>query len=162
MDIPARVAFRVVDDLVRVVIRKPFVRLQFVGVNLRALQHVLPHVGLQLRLLRVVHMLQDDTRRLPALGALQKPLHGRKVPYTGAVVFPLCPLLRVHRPRPTADERLIDFDQSAQLLALAALHREPDAVKHEPSGFLLPILRELILSLHPEWKVADEEPASRD
>src|SRR5208283_3259983 len=44
-------------------------------------------------------------------------------------------LVLVHVARLATDEGLIDFHFAAQLAALT-LHREPDAVKHEPCGFL--------------------------
>ncbi|MGH9139559.1 MAG: hypothetical protein ACRD2I_00300, partial [Vicinamibacterales bacterium] len=35
-----------------------------------------------------------------------------------------------------ADERLIDFDVATELAGTGILHRQPDAVEHEPRGFL--------------------------
>jgi len=46
-----------------------------------------------------------------------------------------CAFTLVHVAGFPADERLIDFDLSVKL-AVFTLHCEPDAVKHEPRGFL--------------------------
>ncbi len=61
---------------------------------------------------------------------------------TTALSFPPVPLIRrdldalVHVARLAADERFVDFDFAAQLAAGLALHRQANAVKHEPRGLL--------------------------
>ena len=69
------------------------------------------------------------------LGAMpgEKPLHGGHGDRAGALSLPLA---LVHVAGLAADESLVKLHLSADLHNATTLQREPDALKHEPSGFL--------------------------
>ena len=123
VDVPARVALRVIDDVMCVLVLQSLVALQFVRVDRGALQNVLAHVALQLRLSRVLHMFKDDARCTLGRGALQQALYGRQIPSAGASHLPLRPLLGVHRPRTPADKRLVNLHRPANLHNAPVLQR---------------------------------------
>lgn len=135
VDVTFRVALGMINDFVRVIVRKAIIGLESVRVDLRSLQDILAHVALQLRLLRGIHDLQDDTGGAVFRAALQQTLHRSLASAAGAFdVF--APFMGVHVPRFATDVSFVHFRRAADLHDGAVLHRFANPLEHEPSRFL--------------------------
>lgn len=129
-----RIAFRMVDDLMRVVCGKAVIALAFIGVDFRSREHVVTHVALQDFLLRGFHMPQDHAARLVPSAALKQSLDWRHHVRATAQSLLLRSLLGVHDSGAATDERFVHFYNSlpAHLHDAALLQSQPHALKHEP------------------------------
>src|SRR4051812_6213286 len=94
---------------------------------------MLPDVGAQLWPARCLNDFQNDARRALALPALQNALYrsfrDSRIANTRATVL-------VHVAGLRSDVGLIGLADAAHFLKRPLAHRETNAVKHEPAGFL--------------------------
>src|SRR6266852_1303963 len=133
MDVALDVLLGVIHKLMDVIFIEAGVGRQFIGEQFRAADHVRPDLFLQGFLLAVRNVfdvdlagftIQQADNQLLARSARAGDLHG-------LLVF-------VHEAGESADHGFVGFDRTgaAHLLERATLHREADAVEHEPRGFL--------------------------
>src|SRR5437870_2930443 len=83
----------------------------------------------------VLQDLQPDGAVLVRPVAVQQA-HDRDLPLRSTALDDAPLLALVHETCGPADVGLIDFDFAADLAEGRGLHREPDAMEHEPRGFL--------------------------
>ena len=124
----------VIDNRMGVVSTESLIGHESVGVECRASFDVLLDLGLQMGFLPV----WDDDRAYFA--AALKDAHNRNFVLTASSGDAPLADAQVHVAGLTSDESLIRFHFAATAVAHlhhgAALHSQPDAVKHEPCGFL--------------------------
>jgi hypothetical protein len=132
VDVAVNVLFRVVHELVNVVRIEAGIGRQFIGEDFRARFDICAHFLLQGLALAIRHMLDAHFAGL-AIQQAHDQFFAR-----AASASDLRFLVLMHEARESADESLVRFDWTApaEFREGAALHREADAVKHEPSGFL--------------------------
>src|SRR5579862_6327734 len=130
VDCPIDVLAGVIDDGMGVVAVEPAIRAQSIGVDVRAGEDVLPDEGLQGRASAV-----GDDLRLDAPATGENADDGDLVLAAGPG-DPLAAAADVHVAGFAADERLVHFDVARCSLERARLHRQPNAVEHEPGGLL--------------------------
>jgi len=128
--IAADVFDRMIDYRVIVIVGQSFIRKQFVAENRGTGFDVFADRFLKFLPAALINMHRTD---LPV--SLYHAKDDRFVGSAGAVNL-FRSLVLVHVARLAADEGLINFYFAAQLAAPTTLHCEPNAVEHEPCGFL--------------------------
>ncbi len=130
VNLTVNVGHSMVDDLVGVLSRKPFVGFQLVAVKRGARLDVLLNFGLESLLLSIVDNSSSD---FPA--TLQDSHHCGFIfrPAAGDASLPLC---NMHVACLAADEGFIDFDFSGELYKRIRLHGLAYAMEHEPCRLL--------------------------
>lgn len=124
------IRFSMIDHLMHKIIAKPFVGLQRVTVEHGADFHVLIHEGLQFALAAIADNLRTDLATALQNGS------DYSLTFRPASYDLLGPLVSVHVPRFAADESLVYFDFTTELVKTRFLHRKANAVKHKPSRLL--------------------------
>jgi hypothetical protein len=129
VDIAVYVFDGMIDDCVIIVLGQSFIRTQFITENRGTGFDVLAD-----RFLKFLPATFINVHRADFPVAFDHTKDDCFVSPAGAVNF-LCSFVLVHVARLAADEGLIDFHLAAQLAAVT-LHREADAMEHEPCGLL--------------------------
>lgn len=128
------VAIRVFDGVVNhgvLIVRfQPVVGKQFIGEDRRASLNVLANVLLKFLLAPIVY-----NHRANVSATLQHS-HHKSLVFPASASDNALTLRFVHIPSFAADEGFVDLDFMAQFAALLPLLGKPDAVQHEPRGFL--------------------------
>jgi len=134
MDGPAHIGFGMVDYRVSVGVGQTIVGLEGVGVDVGAWLDVHADLGCERTASSVRYMLHPYATVPIRAVPLQEPHDGALV-LTASAGDLRGPLVRVHEARFATDERLVSLNLASELVEGAALHGNPDAVQHEPSGF---------------------------
>ena len=114
---------------------KPFIRFQGIGENGGPGENVVPNLGLQRLLFRVLDNLYTDLATDALGSAFQDAHHRCFILATRAGNF-LGPLVRVHIASLPADVRFVRFNLPGQLVPRSHTQRKPDSVIHEPRRLL--------------------------
>jgi len=130
VNIAVHVLNGVIDDGVLVVGLQPVIRFQFVREDGRASFHMLTNVLLNSLLFAVVH------NHHPHVSAAFHHAHDDSLVFAAGPCDLFGAFGLVHGPRFAADERLVNFDRSAQFCKRSALHGQTDSMKHKPSRLL--------------------------
>lgn len=133
MNVAVNVALHVIDNLAVVIAVKIVVRHKRVGANPRTGQDVFADVAAKLGAARGVDHFENHAGRLLALAALKDALNGR---LGDSSVANLRSAALVHVTGLRADVGFVGFADAAEFIEIAVLHRQPEAVQHEPRGFL--------------------------
>jgi hypothetical protein len=130
MDIAVDVAFGVVDHLMHVISGQPIVRTPSVAENVGAAINVFANESLKRRGAGI-----GDVAQANLLGVAIQQTH--QDCFTGpARRRDFASFVLVHEAGETADKRPVNLKLSTTQLIIFIMHRKPDAMKHEPRGFL--------------------------
>jgi hypothetical protein len=132
MYVSANVLFGMIDDLMHVISRQTVVGTPRIAEHIGAALDVLAHYALKRRATGIRYMAQADFFALAIQQAHYYSLAAASSASAGNLGF----LILVHEASGTANERLVNLDFSAAQFAAIFLHCQPDAMKHEPCGFL--------------------------
>lgn len=128
-----RVALRMVNDVVDVMLIQPVIRQERVGVHGRAMLDVRVDVRLQVLGASALHNLQANGG---VLAVALKQTHNRDLCAHASAFDNALALADVHVARLAADVGLIYLDFAVHLAEAFSLHGKTDTVKHEPRGLL--------------------------
>jgi hypothetical protein len=133
VNVAVRVANRMVNHAPVVIHFEIVIGHERIGANRRACFDVLANVAAKLRSARVRNDLENYTRRALVSCALKDALHGGflnpRVAYASPAMF-------VHEAGLSADVGFVRFTGPAHLINGTVVHRQADALQHEPRGLL--------------------------
>ena len=134
MNLPVDVFLSMIDDAVNVGIAQADVRTERIGVDIRSGFDLLADFSLQSGTMKPLLNGHAHTARAVAVG-LQEP-HDRDLTLPARPFDDARSRVSVHVARLAADEGLINFDVTAELVERLRLNREPQTKEHEPRGLL--------------------------
>lgn len=130
VDIAANIFAGVVNRFMNIVRVQAIIGAKRVGVNVRSGFNVLANLALYRGAFRIFDMLHAD------LAAALKQAHDNLLAAPSASAGKLGALHGVHLTDTTTDVSFVRFHVARKLVHAVVLNGQPDAVKHEPSGFL--------------------------
>src|SRR5260370_25699994 len=137
VDMAFGVALRVIDHLVDVFICQPVIRRQRICVNFRALLNVLTNRCFNIMSAYAPHYFAANARMFFRRVSLKQSHDSRFANRTALSTSGSRTSIFVHVARLAANKSLIGLNTALHLLLNRAVsHRQPDAVKHEPSCLL--------------------------
>jgi hypothetical protein len=137
VDVPFRVALRVIDYLMRVFVRQSFVRAKSVGYYFRTFLNVLADLTVEIVSADALYNLAADARMFFFGRIALQQSHDRRLSRgAGSSVNSFSAPVTMHVPSLAADKSFVRFNSSLHLLNRAVLHRQADSVQHEPAGLL--------------------------
>src|ERR1700722_9533060 len=135
MNLSVNIGYRVIDDLMRVIAFKSFVRLQRIAIECGACLNVLANLRMDRMFLAIRNYGCAYFAVLAILTTFQYAHDGSLVFAAGPSDAP-CAFRNMHVAGFTADESLIGFDMAGELLKRSMMESEANAVHHVPSRLL--------------------------
>src|ERR1700731_1656444 len=133
VNVSLRVALRVIYHLMHVFIRQSVVRGQRIGENLRAFFYVLSHSYFDLAAAYILYNFATNARNFVGRIAFQKSKNSGLAHRSPSRLFAL---LFVHKSSASTDKRFVGLNTAFHFRGDSVLHRQADAMQHEPSRFL--------------------------
>jgi hypothetical protein len=120
----------VIDNRMLKVAFESVVRLQFISENRAASLYMLAHLFLKFMLAAIIHDLQAN------IAAAFYHTHDSRLVFAARARDLARTNVLVHVPRFAADKSFVDLNFAAELVKSSFLHRQTNAVEHEPSCLL--------------------------